>query len=105
MDEIQETNPTSADSVSIDVAHVARLARLALDEDELARMEVELRAILAYVEELRGLDVSDVPAMSHPLPFSSPYRPDEPAEAIPPAVALAGSSAHDSEAFIVPKVV
>jgi aspartyl-tRNA(Asn)/glutamyl-tRNA(Gln) amidotransferase subunit C len=64
-----DTPPTTPESreraeVSIDVAHVARLARLALGDDELARLEHDLRKILAYVDELRELDVRDVPPMS-----------------------------------------
>jgi aspartyl-tRNA(Asn)/glutamyl-tRNA(Gln) amidotransferase subunit C len=105
-----DTPPTTPESreraeVSIDVAHVARLARLALDDDELARLEHDLRKILAYVDELRELDVRDVPPMSHPLPFSSPYRADEAGQALPQEVAVAASAAADGEAFIVPKVI
>ena len=92
-------------SNDIDVAHVARLARLALSPEEHAAMARDLAKILAHVEELRGVDVSDVPPMSHPLPFVRPLRPDVAAEALPQATALAGAPAHDSEAFIVPKVV
>lgn len=103
MDEPSPTPPTAG--TAIDVAHVARLARLALSPDELARMHSDLTRILGYVDELRALDTADVPAMSHPLPFSSPYRPDEAGAALPRDTALAGAPANDGEAFIVPRVV
>lgn len=99
----EPTSPPAA--TAIDVAHVARLARLALSPDELARLQADLGRILGYVDELRALDTADVPAMSHPLPFSSPYRPDEAGAALPRETALAGAAANDGEAFIVPKVV
>ncbi len=101
---MDEPTSTSA-ATAIDVAHVARLARLALSPDELARLQADLGRILGYVDELRALDTADVPAMSHPLPFSSPYRPDEAGAALPRETALAGAAANDGEAFIVPKVV
>jgi len=92
-------------STDIDVAHVAKLARLALTPEEEAHLADDLRKILAYVDELRAVDVTGVPPMSHPLPFVRPLRPDVPAAPLPQATALSGAPTHDSEAFIVPKVV
>jgi aspartyl-tRNA(Asn)/glutamyl-tRNA(Gln) amidotransferase subunit C len=47
------------------VVHVARLARLALDEDELQKMASELSAVLDHVERIRELDLADVEPTSH----------------------------------------
>ena len=47
--------------------HVAHLARLELREDELARLEAQLRDIIAAVSKVSELDLSDVPPTSHPL--------------------------------------
>ena len=91
--------------VSPDVAHVARLARLALGPEEAAAIGTDLEKILTYVEELRTADVEGVPPMSHPLPFVRALRPDVAEEPLPQAVALAAAPAQDGEAFIVPKVV
>ena len=88
-----------------DVAHLARLARLALPPDELARVAADLRSILAYVAQLEAIDVSDVPPMVHPLPFSAPLRADVAAPPLERATALAGAPEHDDEAFIVPRVL
>lgn len=58
-------------------AHVARLARLELDDDELGRMTAELDKILAYVQQLREVDTEGVePTTSVHVP-SAPLRDDE----------------------------
>lgn len=90
---------------TIDVAHVARLARLALTPDELASIATDLAQILAYVDELRAVDVSGVPPTSHPLPFERALREDLAGPVVPTPTALAASAQHDGEAFIVPKVL
>lgn len=95
----------AAPTTPIDVAHIARLARLALTPDEQAHMAVDLEKILGYIDELRAVDVSGVAPMSHPLPFVRAYRADVATPALTQAVAIAGAPAADGEAFIVPKVV
>ena len=50
-----------------DVLHVARLARLALREDEVERLQEQLNAILDAVGKVSELDLADVPPTSHPL--------------------------------------
>ena len=96
---------TARTSTAIDVAHIARLARLALTPAEQVSMGDDLEKILGCIDELRTVDVTGVAPMSHPLPFVRAYRADVAAEALPQAVALAGAPAADGEAFIVPKVV
>ena len=62
-----------------DVLHVARLARLALREDEIERLQGQLNAILDAVGKVSELDLSDVPPTSHPLALVNVLAPDEPA--------------------------
>jgi len=88
-----------------DVAHLARLARLALPPDELARVERDLVRILDYVAQLEAVDVTDVPPMVHPLPFDAPARADVAGPTLPRDVALAGAPEHDHEAFLVTRVL
>jgi len=88
-----------------DVARLARLARLALPDDELLRLAHDLGRILDHVAQLEALDVSGVPPMVHPLPFDAPLRADEPAAALPREVALAGAPEHDGDAFLVTRVL
>ena len=61
-----------------EVLHVAKLARLALSDDEARQMQAELDSILGYIEELDALDVSDVDPTFHAIPMTAPLRPDVP---------------------------
>jgi aspartyl-tRNA(Asn)/glutamyl-tRNA(Gln) amidotransferase subunit C len=88
-----------------DVERVAALARLALGEDELARMTRELEAVLGYVASLERVDTRDVPPTAHVVPLATPLRPDEPAPPLDPALALANAPESDGSSFVVPKVI
>ena len=60
-----------------DVLHIARLARLAVPESELAQLRSELGAILEAVGRVAELDLSDVEPMSHPLDLANVWDEDE----------------------------
>jgi aspartyl-tRNA(Asn)/glutamyl-tRNA(Gln) amidotransferase subunit C len=60
-----------------DVEHVARLARLALSEEEKERYTAQLESILEYIDKLNTLDTSKVPPTSHVLPLSNVWRDDK----------------------------
>ena len=59
-----------------DVLHVARLARLRLDPDEVGRMREQLSTILGHVQELSKLDLGDVEPTAHALDISNSVRAD-----------------------------
>ena len=61
-----------------EVIHVARLAYLELSEDEVARFQEQLSAILEAVSKVSELDLSDVPPTSHPLEIANAWADDEP---------------------------
>ena len=61
-----------------EVLHVARLARLELDDEEVTRFQEQLSAILDAVSKVSELDLSDVPATSHPLEIANAWGEDEP---------------------------
>ncbi len=86
------------------VDHVARLARLNLTEEEKALFARQLDEILAWAESLQGLDVADVPPMSH-AHASDSWRADEPGPAIDRERALRGAPDADSGLFRVPRVI
>jgi aspartyl-tRNA(Asn)/glutamyl-tRNA(Gln) amidotransferase subunit C len=65
------------------VLHIARLARIRLEEDEIARFQDQLSNILSYFEELNAVDVTDVPPTAHTLPIFNVSRDDEPRESLP----------------------
>jgi aspartyl-tRNA(Asn)/glutamyl-tRNA(Gln) amidotransferase subunit C len=59
-----------------DVAHVARLARLALSEAELEEYTGQLAAVLDHAADVEALDTSGVPPTAHPLPLANVLRDD-----------------------------
>jgi aspartyl-tRNA(Asn)/glutamyl-tRNA(Gln) amidotransferase subunit C len=61
-----------------EVLHVARLARLALTEEEVERLGAQLSAILEAVGKVSELDLSDVEPTSHPLDLVNVWAEDEP---------------------------
>jgi aspartyl-tRNA(Asn)/glutamyl-tRNA(Gln) amidotransferase subunit C len=92
-------------SLSLDqVRKVAKLARLELSEPDLARMQQQLSAILAYVEELNALNTDGVEPLAHPLPVSNVFRPDEEKPSLPPAEALQNAPSKVGDYFGVPAV-
>jgi aspartyl-tRNA(Asn)/glutamyl-tRNA(Gln) amidotransferase subunit C len=84
------------------VLHVARLARLELNEDEVTRMTGELSAILDHIEKISTLDLDGVPPTSHVVDVPNALRPDEPRPSLPRDVAFSGAPAVDEDGFSVP---
>lgn len=87
------------------VLHVAKLAALELEAAEIDPMVGQLADIVAYVESLAALDVTDVPPTFQPVDLAPPMRPDTLLESLPRERALAAAPASDSGGFAVPKVL
>lgn len=88
-----------------DVAHLANLARIDLNADELDRFALELPAILDSVATVSAVATDDVPAMSHPLPVSNVFRADEIRPSLAPEDALAGAPEVEQQRFLVPRIL
>jgi aspartyl-tRNA(Asn)/glutamyl-tRNA(Gln) amidotransferase subunit C len=84
------------------VLHVARLARLALTEEEMERLTEELGAILDAVGVVAELDLVDVPPTSHPLDLVNVWDEDEPRESLSLDDAFANAPDRDGDHFRVP---
>ena len=84
------------------VMHVARLARLALSEEEVARFQEQLSAILEAVGKVSELDLEGVEPTSHPLDVVNVLAEDEPRPSLPPAEALANAPDPEDGFFGVP---
>ncbi|MBA3808458.1 MAG: Asp-tRNA(Asn)/Glu-tRNA(Gln) amidotransferase subunit GatC [Solirubrobacterales bacterium] len=85
-----------------EVLHVARLARLALSEDEIEPMARELSAVLEHVARIGELDLRDVAPTSHVVEVTGALRPDEPRPSLPREIALAQAPAISDDGFLVP---
>ena len=87
------------------VRHVARLARIALTDDEVAGLAGQLSEILAYAEQVGEVTAGDVPPTSHPYPLANVYRPDEPAPSLDRDDVLANAPEAEEHRFRVPRIV
>ena len=87
-----------------DVAHVARLARLALTEAELETMREQLNAILGHIDALKAVDTTGVEPTSHAVPQFNVMREDEPRPSLTQEEALANAPAAVNGFFRVPSI-
>jgi aspartyl-tRNA(Asn)/glutamyl-tRNA(Gln) amidotransferase subunit C len=94
-----------AGTSDLDVAHIARLARINLTEEEANAFQQQLNNVLNYVEKLREADVSNVEAAAHALPIFNIFRADAPRDWFSAEEALNNAPRKANDLFIVPKVV
>jgi aspartyl-tRNA(Asn)/glutamyl-tRNA(Gln) amidotransferase subunit C len=87
------------------VRHVAKLARLALDEPQLARFAPQLESILEYVGHLGEVDVANVEPMAHASHVSNVFRDDVAGPGLPLDKVLQNAPETDGPFFKVPKVI
>lgn len=87
-----------------EVEHVARLARLRFEDEELERLQGELSAIIDYVRTLGELDLSELPPTAHAVALSNVLRPDEPRPCLSQEHALANGPVVAQGAFVVPRI-
>ncbi|TPL24563.1 MULTISPECIES: Asp-tRNA(Asn)/Glu-tRNA(Gln) amidotransferase subunit GatC [unclassified Mesorhizobium] len=87
------------------VKRVARLARIAVSEEDAERMTGELNAILGFVEQLNEVDVSGVEPMTSVTPMGMKKRQDVVTDGDKAADIVANAPATEENFFLVPKVV
>jgi aspartyl-tRNA(Asn)/glutamyl-tRNA(Gln) amidotransferase subunit C len=88
-----------------DVRHVAKLSRLALDEEKLRRLTPQLESILEYVAKISEVDVTGVEPMAHALPLSNVLREDVVEPSLPIEKVLQNAPETYGPFFKVPKVI
>jgi aspartyl-tRNA synthetase len=88
-----------------DVKHVAKLARLRLEDTEARSFQKELNAVLAHFETLQELDTRDVRPMSHVLDLKNVWREDEPGENKRTGALLSNAPMKEEDYFKVPKIL
>ena len=89
----------------MDVRYVAGLARMALSDEEAARLQGQLDDILAFVGQLKELDVGAVAATDVATETQNAWRADEPAAGLERDTALKNAPLARHHQFVVPKVV
>ena len=88
-----------------DVAHLARLSRLALAEDELDHLAPQLDEIIAAVARVQEVAAEGIPPTSHATGLTNVYRDDEPTPCLTPEEALDQAPAVEQQRFKVPRIL
>jgi aspartyl-tRNA(Asn)/glutamyl-tRNA(Gln) amidotransferase subunit C len=88
-----------------EVRHVARLARLRLDESQVERYRTQLATVLDYVAKLQELDVEAVEPLAHPLPLANRLAADDVEPSMPLESVLRNAPATEGPFLAVPKVL
>ncbi|MFP5503891.1 MAG: Asp-tRNA(Asn)/Glu-tRNA(Gln) amidotransferase subunit GatC [Candidatus Sericytochromatia bacterium] len=88
-----------------DVRHIAKLARLQLEERELALYTDQLGRILGFFDQLAQIDTAGVPVTAHPLPVTNAFREDVVRPSLPLEKVLANAPEREGDAFRVPKIL
>jgi aspartyl-tRNA(Asn)/glutamyl-tRNA(Gln) amidotransferase subunit C len=87
------------------VRRVAHLARIAVAEDEVAGLQGELNAILAFVEQLAEVNVDGIEPMTSVTPMAIKTRVDAVTDGNIADAIIENAPAHEDHFFVVPKVV
>ena len=86
------------------VRQVARLSRLALADEQIARYAGQLESIRHYVEKITQADVAGVEPMAHAVPLTNVLRDDVVEPSLPLAQVLQNAPEADGPFFKVPKI-
>jgi aspartyl-tRNA(Asn)/glutamyl-tRNA(Gln) amidotransferase subunit C len=87
------------------VRRIARLARIAVTDDDVPHLQGELNAILSFVEQLNEVDVEGVEPMTSVTPMTMKKRRDRVTDGGYPELIVRNAPATDDNFFLVPKVV
>ena len=88
-----------------DVRRLARLARIAIDDDDSAAVLERLNAVLGLIEEMRAVDTTGIDPMSHALDIAQHLRPDEVRETDQRETYQSVAPAVEEGLYLVPKVI
>ena len=93
-------------ALSIDeVRHVALLARLALTDQQVEKLQGELNSILGHIDQISQLDLEGVGPTTHSIPMVNSMREDVPAGHLDREVALMNAPEREDGAFLIPRIV
>jgi aspartyl-tRNA(Asn)/glutamyl-tRNA(Gln) amidotransferase subunit C len=94
-----------AQPTELNIDHVANLARLALTPEEKATFAAQLGDVLAYIEQLKAVDVTGIEPTAHAFPLYNVWADDVPQPGLPVEAALRNAPAQRDPMIVVPKVV
>ena len=92
-------------AVDIDIDHVAKLARLALTDEEKERLREQLGLIIEYAAKVGEVAAEDVPPTAYAIPRANVYRDDVPEPSLPRTEVLANAPDQQDGRFKVPRIV
>lgn len=90
---------------AIDIAHLCRLAQLALDATETRIVEADLERIIGMVDQMQSVDTKGVAPLAHPLEGAQRLRADEITESVDRDRYQAIAPAVEDGLYLVPRVV
>ena len=88
-----------------EVAHLARLSRLALDEAELEHLGAQLDVIISSVARVQEVAADNIPPTTHAVPVMNVLRADEPVTCLTAEQALSQAPAVEDQRFRVPRIL
>ncbi|MFA5199336.1 MAG: Asp-tRNA(Asn)/Glu-tRNA(Gln) amidotransferase subunit GatC [Candidatus Omnitrophota bacterium] len=87
------------------IKHVAHLARIDLQQNELEKLSSQLHDIIGFIDKISKLDVEKIAPASHILPISNVLREDNPHVSLTPEKALENAPEKKGNFFSVPKII
>jgi aspartyl-tRNA(Asn)/glutamyl-tRNA(Gln) amidotransferase subunit C len=88
-----------------DVLHVAKLARLKINEDDLEQLAIQLGGIIQFVDSLETVDTEGVLPTTHAVFTKNAFRPDDQKDSLDRTGALKNAPQAENGFFVVPKII
>lgn len=88
-----------------EVIHVARLARLDIDDASVGKFADQIGEILDYVDALNRVNTENVTPTAHAISLTNAFREDVETEPLDTGTALANAPEKDDQSFVVPRII
>ena len=88
-----------------EIMHLGDLARIALTDEEIARLQGELNVIADAINKVQEVAGDDVPPTANPVPLESYLRPDEAETPLTQEEAVSGAPVSESGMFVAPRIL
>lgn len=88
-----------------EIVHLGDLARIALTDEEITRMQSELNVIAESINAVQEVATDDVEPTANPIPLEAYLRPDVPVTPLPQSEVLAAAPATQDGMFVAPRIL